>query len=223
MVHQFQVIAEMRENSNISQDLFSLAMGPSLNVHSYSGCIIGGVRFHLLERDFRRTTQNSGVMVVGEGNGVDANNNFYGVLDEVLHVQYPFEQHARLFKYRWFDTNKNKKPRMHKELGYKSINTSHFLFAEVPVILATQAHQVFYLEDPKNSTNWKIVQVLQNKRVWDVLEVEDTENDQLNVLEIIVVGHRVEEHIIQGTLYARLKLILQLWKDQMYIMSRTTL
>ena len=132
MVHQFQVIAEMRENSNISQDLFSLAMGPSLNVHSYSGCIIGGVRFHSLERDFRRTTQNSGVTVIGEGSGGSANNSFYGVLDEVLHVQYPFGRHAWLFKCRWFDTNKNKNHRTHEELGYRTINTSRFWFVEEP-------------------------------------------------------------------------------------------
>ena len=43
MVHQFQVMVEMRENSNISQDLFSLEIGPSLDACSYSGCIISGV------------------------------------------------------------------------------------------------------------------------------------------------------------------------------------
>ena len=91
-------MAEMRDNSNILQNLFSLAMGPSLDVRSYSGSIVGGVRFHTLERDFRRTTQNSGVMVIGEGNEGSANNNFYCVLVEVLHVQYPFVRHAWLFK-----------------------------------------------------------------------------------------------------------------------------
>ena len=67
MVHQFQVMAEMRDNSNISRDLFSLETGPSLDVCFYSGCIVGGVRFQTLEHNFRRTTQNSGVMVIGEG------------------------------------------------------------------------------------------------------------------------------------------------------------
>ena len=89
--HSFQVISKRRESSNIiSQDLFSLAIGPSLEVNSYSGCIISGVRFHKLERVFQRTTQNSGVMLVGEGSGGGVENNFYGVLDEVLHIQYPF-------------------------------------------------------------------------------------------------------------------------------------
>ena len=64
------------------------------------------------------------------------------------------------------------------------------------MILATQAYQVFYLEDPKNGINWKIVQVVQNKHVWNVPKVKDIENDQLNVLEVIV-KHRVDEHVIE--------------------------
>ena len=54
---------------------------------------------------------------------------------------------------------------------------------------------MFYLEDLKNDTNRNIVQVVQNKHVWNVLEVEDIENDQLNVLKIIV-EHRGNEYVI---------------------------
>ena len=99
-------------------------------------------------------------------------------------------------------TDKNKNHRTHEELGYKSINTSRFWFAEEPVILATQAHQVFYLEDPKNGINWKIVQAMQNKRVWDVPEVEDIKNDQLNVIKIII-KQRVDEHVIEDDTLCR--------------------
>ena len=75
----------------------------------------------------------------------------------------------------------------------------HFWFVEELVILATQGHQVFYLEDPKNGTNWKFFQVVQNKRIRDVPKVEDVENEQPNVLEVIV-GHHVDEHIEDNTL-----------------------
>ncbi|KAA0059047.1 CACTA en-spm transposon protein [Cucumis melo var. makuwa] len=47
--------------------------------------------------------------------------------------------------------------------------------------------------------NWKAVQVVQNKRIWDVLEVEDVENDHINVLEV-VISHRVDDHIKDDTL-----------------------
>ncbi|KAA0036777.1 hypothetical protein E5676_scaffold110G001360 [Cucumis melo var. makuwa] len=88
----------MCEREDFSQDYFSLAMGPPLKVHSYSGCIVGGVRFHMLECDIQRITLNSGVTVVGEGSeGGSADNNFYGFqmkrctfnihLDDVLGYQ----------------------------------------------------------------------------------------------------------------------------------------
>ena len=39
------------------------------------------------ELDTRRTTQNSGLMVIGESDASGSgDNNFYGVLNEVLHV-----------------------------------------------------------------------------------------------------------------------------------------
>ncbi|KAA0058994.1 uncharacterized protein E5676_scaffold416G00470 [Cucumis melo var. makuwa] len=75
---------------------------------------------------------------------------------------------------------------------------SPFWFSKEPVILAIQAHQVIYLEDLKNGANWNI-QVVQNKCRWDVPEVEDVENEQLNVLKI-VVGHHVDEHVKDNTL-----------------------
>ncbi|KAA0036909.1 late secretory pathway protein AVL9-like [Cucumis melo var. makuwa] len=112
-------------------------------------------------------------------------NNFYGILDEVLHVQYSLGRNVWLFKCRWNDTVVNKSRRTYVELAYKSLSTSRFWYAEEPVILATQAHQVFYVDDSKNGRNWKVVQVVQNKHIWDVPEVEDVENDHINVLEIV--------------------------------------
>ena len=59
-------VLELRQSANLSDDFFSLAMGPSFDVRCYNGCIVGGVRFHTIELDSRRTTQNSGIMVIGE-------------------------------------------------------------------------------------------------------------------------------------------------------------
>ncbi|TYJ98100.1 zinc finger BED domain-containing protein DAYSLEEPER-like [Cucumis melo var. makuwa] len=49
---------------------------PSLDVQSYTGCIMGGIQFHTIDRDFQCTTQNSRFMVVRESNvsGSDDNN-----------------------------------------------------------------------------------------------------------------------------------------------------
>ncbi|TYK30898.1 CACTA en-spm transposon protein [Cucumis melo var. makuwa] len=175
-------------------------MGPSFDICCYNGCIVGDLRFHTSELDSRRTTQNNIVMVIGESDASGSgDNNFYCVPEEVLHVQYPLERNIWLFKYRWYDTDLNKSERTHVELGYKSVNTSHFLYAEESVIFVTQAHQGFYVDNFKNGSYWKVVEVVQNKRVWDVPEVEDVENDHINVLEI-VISHRVDDHIEDDTL-----------------------
>ncbi|TYK08547.1 hypothetical protein E5676_scaffold323G00890 [Cucumis melo var. makuwa] len=85
-----QKVIELRESRNLSHDFFSLTMGPSFDVRCYNGCIVGGLRFHTLEHDYQHTTQNSRVMVTGESDASGSgDNNFYSVLDEVLHVQYP--------------------------------------------------------------------------------------------------------------------------------------
>uniref|UniRef100_A0A9I9E992 CACTA en-spm transposon protein n=1 Tax=Cucumis melo TaxID=3656 RepID=A0A9I9E992_CUCME len=60
-------------------------------------------------------------------------------------------------------------------------------------------HQVFYVDNPKNGNNWKVVQVIQNKRIWDVPEVEDVKNEHINILEV-VVSHQVDDHIEDDTL-----------------------
>ena len=99
-------VLEMHEREKLSHVFFSLTMGPSLEVRCYSGCIIGGVRFHTIEGDFQCTRQNSGVMVVSENSG--SNNNFYDVLDELLFVQYLLGRRVWLLKCRWFDTTTTK-------------------------------------------------------------------------------------------------------------------
>ena len=113
----------------------------------------------MIERDSRLTTQNSGVMVVGESSASGSdNNNFYVVLEELFSVAYPMGGCVWQLKCRWFDTEKKKNHRTHVELEHKSINTSYFLFSEELVILVIQAHQIFYINNPKNGANWKVVQ-----------------------------------------------------------------
>ncbi|XP_028082248.1 uncharacterized protein LOC114283584 [Camellia sinensis] len=49
-----------------TDELWSLANGPSAIVNTYSRCISNGVRFHTIDRDNCRKTQNSGLVVEGE-------------------------------------------------------------------------------------------------------------------------------------------------------------
>ena len=134
-------------------------------------------------------------MVVGA-----KNNNFYDVIDEVLDVHYLMGRRVWLLKCQWYDTDNSKSHRTHAELGYKSINTFRFWFADEPVILAMQGHLVFFIEHKKNGTNCRVVQVVQNKRILDVPEVDDVDNEQLNIAKIVDDGHHVGETVEANTL-----------------------
>ena len=63
-----------------------LSRGPLHSVNRYSGCMVNGYRFHTRSREENRKTQNSGVVVQGDygENIID----FYGILQEVLEVEY---------------------------------------------------------------------------------------------------------------------------------------
>ena len=44
-----------------------------------------------------------------------------------------------------------------------------------PFVLAIQVQQVFYVDDYKVGSNWKVVNKIQHWHVWDVPGIDDTE------------------------------------------------
>ena len=64
------------------------------------------------------------------------------------------------------------------------------------------------------------MQVIQNKRIWDVPEVEDVQNDHINIVEV-VVSHQVDDHIEDDTL-CRTDVDPTIVKDRLCVMSLTT-
>ncbi|KAL6179856.1 hypothetical protein ACLB2K_046527 [Fragaria x ananassa] len=85
------------DNPNWSHELLLLAMQPQ-RARVYPTCTVNGVKFVSEERDNKRRTQNSGVMV--KGHGLD----YYDVLHLVVELVYAEGMKVHLFKCRWFDT-----------------------------------------------------------------------------------------------------------------------
>lgn len=74
-----------------------------------------------------------------------------------------------------------------------------FLVYRWTFIFAIQAQQVFYLNDTKYGSNWKVVQVVQNKWIWDVpTKLEDVESEQLGLLKVLG-GYCANEDIERDT------------------------
>ncbi|WVZ76713.1 hypothetical protein U9M48_024665 [Paspalum notatum var. saurae] len=146
-------------------------------------CLVGGVRFHTVNREKNRRTQNSGVMTEGTHN--DEYIDFYGCLQDIIQLQYnSYSKGPRiviLFRWDWFDTD-SKKARMKNDGYMTSINQGSYWFKNDPFILATQATKVFYLDDTRHGERWRIVQKFTHRHLWSVGEKESEEGP--NVVEL---------------------------------------
>ena len=69
-------------------------------------------------------------------------------------------------------TQITKGKKIQQDPHFTIINISSTWYENDPFVLATQAHQVFYLDDYKNGQNWKVVQKVQHRHLWDILEVD---------------------------------------------------
>lgn len=160
--------------------LYCLACKPDVRVHTYTGCIVDGVRFHTKELDDHRTTQNSGVYVPGVFTG--GSHDYYGVLLSVVKLTYLDMNQVFLFKCKWFNTDETSRDlnrrMIRHDYNLTSINTSSTWYEDEPFILSNEAQQVFYLDDDKLGSSWKVVQKIQLRHVWDVPEVEDEDVDE---------------------------------------------
>ncbi|XP_028094543.1 uncharacterized protein LOC114294618 [Camellia sinensis] len=160
------------EATNVS---WSLANGPNLLVKEYSGCIINGIRFCTREVDNRRKSQNSGVLTEGDHEGMT--HEFYGHLCNVWELEYMCHNKVVLFQCEWYNTGNTGRSRTLRTDDYCiSIDVTSRWYQHDPFILPSQAKQVFYLNDTKWGQPWQVVQRVEHRGVFDVLEVGDGES-----------------------------------------------
>ncbi|XP_059290082.1 uncharacterized protein LOC132043621 isoform X3 [Lycium ferocissimum] len=149
-------IVQMRRegNSLASCELYSLARGPFNGVQRFKGYEINGFRFHTKLLEENRVKQNSGVLVRGVMNG--QNINYYGVLTEIVELQYFKSKRVVLFKCDWWNVDHIGRGVKIDKHGVVSVNTKRKLATNEPFVLASQAEQVFYVKDNLHP-NWSIV------------------------------------------------------------------
>ncbi|KAL2465528.1 Uncharacterized protein Adt_41379 [Abeliophyllum distichum] len=157
---------------DVSLELLSLASRPNAVVHSYPACIVNGVRFLTYDRDIRRKTQNSGVSIAGTGGEI-----FYGQLQDILELSYINGFSVVVFRCRWFKCDGKRKV---TENNITIIDISREAYKDDQFILASQARQVFYIDDPSRSHNWRVVQEVNHCTTWDTPSMVLTEIDLLH-------------------------------------------
>nr|GLL25173.1 uncharacterized protein LOC110631536 [Ipomoea trifida] len=121
-------------------------------------------------------TQNSGVYVIGDL-GIETNPfEYYGVLTEILELQYLGARRVVLFRCRWFNVHDNEKGSKVDEYGFTTINPERILRTNEPFTLANQASHVFYGID-NMIKGWHVVIKTQPCDLYKMPQSEEIEND----------------------------------------------
>ncbi|KAL3826143.1 hypothetical protein ACJIZ3_022172 [Penstemon smallii] len=150
--------------------LYALACGPDICIKKYTGYIVNGIRFHTIDRGSHLKSQNSGVVV--EANHGDSIIDFYGVLSDILELDYIKDKRVVIFKCEWFNVG-DKKIGIQKDDKITSINFDAKWYQDDPFVLACQAKQVFYVRDTKLGKNWRVVQKFQHRHVFSRMEMQN--------------------------------------------------
>lgn len=152
-----------RKNEVIDPKVCCLSSGPIRILRSYKGYTINGVKFRTTEISDRLKTQNNGVFVSATtciySRGQDeqeknADLTYYGVVENIYELLYGHLLEIPLFECKWFDIGKL--GRRIDEFGLLSINTSRRTHVDEPFVMASQAQQCFYVQDPTEPV-WSFV------------------------------------------------------------------
>ena len=111
-------------------------------------------------------TQNSGVVVLGNTGDGDENMDYYGVVTEIVEIQYLGGNRIVLFRCNWWDVFDKVRGIKEDEYGTISINCNRQLKTDEPFILASQAKQAFYATDNINK-GWVIASKTQPRNLLD--------------------------------------------------------
>uniref|UniRef100_A0A803MIU3 DUF4216 domain-containing protein n=1 Tax=Chenopodium quinoa TaxID=63459 RepID=A0A803MIU3_CHEQI len=142
-------------HDNIPDHILWLSKGPFHVAKKYTGYSVNGYRFHTMKRDANCVTQNSGVTLTTithsfasskDQNPVVGNVNYYGSITEIIEISYHGHFSVVLFRCQWSHSKKDDDELI-------TVNMNKTVSKEEPFILATQAHQVFYVED-LNREGW---------------------------------------------------------------------
>ncbi|KAH6775644.1 hypothetical protein C2S52_013205 [Perilla frutescens var. hirtella] len=166
---QLITVTSIEEDQPHHENLLHLAYGLDTRVTHHEGFIVNGMRFHTKRHDMNKKTQNYGVAVkVDEGSGFQ---DYYGMLVDIVQLDYFGNHHVTLFKCDWYESKSVQKDKY----NYTSVNVSKPWKTSEPYVLATQAEQLFYVDDIKLGNEWKVIIQTQVRSLWNV--VENQEND----------------------------------------------
>lgn len=173
------------ENESNSNDLKCLAQGSLQRARRFSAYNVNGFKFRTMEREHSLKTQNSGVFVISrtrshsrisDNNLVNGDVNYYGKLVDIIELNYYGRFRIILCKCKWANTITDRGIKQ-DVLQFTLVNFSRLIHTgereeDEPYIEASQAQQVYYVEDVVEK-DWSAVVHLKPRDLYDM--GEDTE------------------------------------------------
>ena len=142
----------------ISPEVWIISQRPYKMAKSFSTYSVNGCNFHTYSYGAGRATQCFGVSVIAKTSSYSSVNDrnptlgevtYYGRIIDIVELNYVNEGDVVLFKCEWVT---NTGVRDLEPFGIRQVNFNHVEKTEdinsEPFILASQAKQVYYLEDP---------------------------------------------------------------------------
>nr|GEY64272.1 hypothetical protein [Tanacetum cinerariifolium] len=187
--------------TNVDADVIQLRYRPC-RVLQYQGYDINRYTFYTKQQDGKSTMQNSGVTLIAtttdSSRMIIAKNSCYGVIKDIWELDYTSFVIPQL-KCKWINNTRGVK---FDSDGFTCVNLSTNGYLSDLFILAKQATQVFYVEEPKDK-RWHII--LQSKQsivgVDDV--VDEDEYNKFDELPHFSIGVQSMNDVFSDTLYLR--------------------
>ncbi|KAL0007409.1 hypothetical protein SO802_008911 [Lithocarpus litseifolius] len=153
------------DRARLSDTIITLSRWPYETVKRMKHYVINGLKFRCVDDEAHRKTQNCGVSVVTEG-GVT----YYGVLTDIIELNYSDRIRHVLFKCRWVDVHSIRGYKV-DEFGFPMVNLTRLIhrgdkMTDEPFVLASEASQVFYVAD-KREKDWYVVVKTKARDVFD--------------------------------------------------------
>ncbi|XP_071728182.1 uncharacterized protein [Rutidosis leptorrhynchoides] len=190
---------DMAGDNRITNDITALANGPYVVVKKYKGYIINGFRFHIKDVEKNRTTQNSGVMIdavtssfssASDNNPILGDVTYYGILNDIIELQYADNKQVVLFHCDWISGACRIKV---NENGFTTLDFRGMKPTKEPYILASQAQQVFYVQD-RARKGWKVMIKTTPKDNFDMDEQTCIDDVETHLQSDIPMGPQIVEN-----------------------------
>ncbi|XP_021747879.1 uncharacterized protein LOC110713739 [Chenopodium quinoa] len=143
-----KVACMIQQGAVVPEHLKWLSKGPSYVAKRYTRYSVNGFHFHTMKRDANSISQNRGVTLNAltpsfssskDQNPIMGSVAYYGSIEDIIELSYHGQFSVVLFRCMWFYSEMNDE--------FILVNKNRTIGGGEPFILASQARQVFYVED----------------------------------------------------------------------------